>query len=169
MLPGSHVVRLLRIIRSSRLVCPGMCLQTKTGPADRHLKSIRKGCSRQARENQPERLRGQAEAVIQGRLADTRNVHGFLQSSRMLLWVSCRGKGKRTESITNKQQKLIWLLVNKQLTSGRVVTLLTIRCSLEFSPDRSVNFSARLFFVVIMPIWRHSKWQQGWKDTDFKF
>lgn len=30
MLAGSHVVRLLRIIRISRLVCPGMCLRTET-------------------------------------------------------------------------------------------------------------------------------------------
>lgn len=36
MLAGSHVVRLLRMIRISRLVCPGMCLHTETHTAEWH-------------------------------------------------------------------------------------------------------------------------------------
>lgn len=50
----------------------------------------------------PERVHGQAEAVIQGRLPHTHGVHRLLQRSTMLLWVSCR----RPEDRINHKQHL---------------------------------------------------------------
>lgn len=45
-------------------------------------------------EIQPEHLQGQAEAVVEGRLSSTHTVHGLLQSSSVLLGVSCRSQSK---------------------------------------------------------------------------